>query len=234
MDANGNRRAAEPAGWLGEGHVLGSDAALRRHYPQPHAMVLRKQIAHLDAHCCRLIAASPLLVLATSGPAGVDCSPRGGPPGFAHVHDKETLLLPDRPGNNRLDSLRNIVANPDVGLLFLMPGHDQVLRVNGRAAVSTHPELLAGFAEDGRPPLAVLVIRVQEAFIHCPRALKAAALWDPTRHLAAAGVPSLQEVLAAHLALADPGKPAMEQPQGRTSPAAAAASIRPGQQSEAI
>lgn len=189
--------------WLDGAHVLGSMDALHRHYPPPHEVVLRKQISRLDGSCRRLIAASPFLILATSGPAGVDCSPRGGPPGFAQVHDETTLLLPDRPGNNRLDSLRNIIANPAVGLLLLLPGLGEVLRVNGRAAVSVHPALLERFEEDGRPPRAVLVIRVEEAFIHCPRALVAAGLWDPARHLSAGAVPSLREVLAAHLALVD-------------------------------
>ncbi|MCB4825289.1 MSMEG_1061 family FMN-dependent PPOX-type flavoprotein [Roseicella aerolata] len=189
--------------WLDGAHALDSVDALRRHYPLPHEVVLRKQIARLDVYCRRLIAASPFLVLASSGPTGVDCSPRGGAPGLAQVHDETTLLLPDQPGNNRLDSLRNIIANPAVGLLFLLPGLGEVLRVNGRAAVSVHPALLERFAENGRPPRAVLVIRVEEAFVHCPRALIAAGLWDPARHLPAGAMPSLQEVLAAHLALAD-------------------------------
>jgi PPOX class probable FMN-dependent enzyme len=189
--------------WLEGGYMIADEDALRQYYPAPRDLVLRKQIRRLDAHCRRLIAASPLLLLATSGPAGVDCSPRGGRPGLAEVHDDSTLLLPDRPGNNRLDSLRNIVASPAVGLLFLLPGRDEVLRVNGRAAVSVHPDLLAHFPEDGRPPRAVLVIHVEEAFIHCPRALKASGLWDAARHLPHGGVPSIQEVLVAHLALHD-------------------------------
>lgn len=197
-----------PAAWLEGSHVLDSVEALRRHYPEPHELVLRKQISRLDVQCRRLIAASPFLVLATAGPAGVDCSPRGGPPGLAQVHDDATLLLPDRPGNNRLDSLRNIAANPAVGLLFLLPGRDEVLRVNGRAQLSVHPELLARFTEDGRPPRAVLVIRIEEAFIHCPRAVKAAGLWDPARHLPPGAVPSLQEVLTAHLRLTGGADPA--------------------------
>jgi PPOX class probable FMN-dependent enzyme len=192
-----------PTTWLEGAHALDSVDALRRHYRPPHEVVLRKQISRLDIQCQRLIAASPFLMLATSGPAGVDCSPRGGPPGFAQVHDEATLLLPDRPGNNRLDSLRNIVANPAIGLVFLLPGRNEVLRVNGRAAISVHPDLLERFTEEGLPPRAVLVIHVEEAFIHCPRALKAASLWDPAHHLPAGAVPSMQEVLTAHLLLAE-------------------------------
>lgn len=167
-------------------------------YDRPSERVRLKQIDRLDVHCRAFIAASPFLILATGGASGADCSPRGDRPGFVVVEDDVTLLLPDRRGNNRIDSLRNVVENPAVGLIFLVPGVHETLRVNGRARISVDPALLARFAMDGKAPKTVLVITVQEAFIQCARALVRSDLWNPERHVRRAELPSLGTVLAAH------------------------------------
>lgn len=177
---------------------VSSEEELRALHEAPSARAVRKQIDHVDAHCRAFIARSPFVLLATCGRAGADCSPRGDAPGFVHVRDDRTLLLPDRRGNNRLDSLRNVLENPAVGLLFLVPGVDETLRVNGRASVSTDPALREACAVAGAMPRTVLVVHVEEAFIQCSRALVRSALWDPARHVARGALPSMGAVLAAH------------------------------------
>lgn len=140
---------------------------------------LKKEVPYIHAHYCKLIEASPFAVLATSGPAGLDASPRGDPPGFVHVQDEYTLLMPERRGNNRVDSLRNILTDPRVALLFLIPGVGETLRVNGRACISIEPELLQRFAMDGKLPKCVLVIQVESVFFQCARAIRRSNLWQP-------------------------------------------------------
>jgi len=183
---------------LDDPHTLTSLGALQALYDPPSERVRLKQIDRLDAHCRAFIAASPFLILATGGAAGADCSPRGDRPGFVVVEDDVTLLLPDRRGNNRIDSLKNVVENPAVGLIFLVPGVHETLRVNGRARISVDPALLAPFAVDGKEPKTVLVVTVQEAFIQCARALVRSDLWNPAGHVRRADLPSLRTVLAAH------------------------------------
>ena len=138
---------------------------------------------------------SPFTVLATSGPGGLDASPRGDPAGFAVVHDERTLLLPERRGNNRIDSLRNIVADPRVGLLFLIPGVGETLRVNGRARISVDPALLERMAMQGKPPQCVLVVAVETVFFQCARAITRSALWSGASP--SGGVPTAGEMLQA-------------------------------------
>ena len=179
-------------------HAITSLDALHGLYDAPSERVRLKQIDRLDEHCRAFIAASPFLILATCGSAGADGSPRGDRPGFVEVQDDTTLLLPDRRGNNRIDSLRNIVENPAVGLIFLVPGVHETFRVNGRAQISADPALLARFAVDGKAPKTVLVITVQEAFIQCARALVRSDLWNPARHVRRDELPSLGTILAAH------------------------------------
>jgi uncharacterized protein len=144
-----------------------------------------------------LIEAAPFAVLATRGPGGLDCSPRGDAPGFVRVADETTLLLPDRRGNNRVDSLRNILFDPQAALLFLIPGIGETLRVNGRASISVEPALLESFAVDGKPARSVLAIAVESVFFQCSRAVVRARLWDPALQIDRKAVPTAGEILAA-------------------------------------
>lgn len=144
-----------------------------------------------------LIDASPFVALATSGPEGLDCSPRGDLPGFVRVADPHTLMMPDRLGNNRVDSLRNILRDPRVALLFLIPGIGITLRVNGRAHLETDPALLESFAVDGKAPRSVIVIEVGEVYFQCARAIIRSGLWDPSRHVDPRTLPTPGKILAA-------------------------------------
>ncbi|WP_445490339.1 pyridoxamine 5'-phosphate oxidase family protein [Rhodopseudomonas sp. RCAM05734] len=144
----------------------------------------------------RLIEASPFAALATMGPEGLDCSPRGDLPGFVRVHDDRTLMLPDRRGNNRVDSLRNIVRDSRVALLFLIPGAGTTLRVNGHAHVSADPDLLASFEVDRKAPRTVVVMRVEEIYFQCARAIVRSALWNPDSRVDPASLPTPGEILA--------------------------------------
>ena len=159
---------------------------------------VRKQMDHLDDLSRMFIAASPLMILATSDGVSFDASPRGDSPGFVHVADDHTLLIPDRRGNNRLDSLRNIVRNPRVGLLFLIPGVRETFRVNGEAVLSRDPELTAQFGVQDKFPKTVIVVKVQEAYVHCSRALVRADLWNPAKHAAPGTVPTFGAMMEAH------------------------------------
>jgi PPOX class probable FMN-dependent enzyme len=168
---------------------------LERLYEKPLEASLVKEIDYIHPDYRAFIAASPFVVLATSGPEGLDASPRGDRPGFVSVADDRTLLLPDRRGNNRIDSLRNIVSDPRVGLLFLIPGVSETIRVNGRAVISTAPALLERFAVDGKPPRTVLVVHVDRVYFQCARAILRSALWDPAQHADRAGLPSIGKIL---------------------------------------
>ena len=146
-------------------------AALRAHMGQVSSLAERKTMHRLDRHSRAFIALSPFLVMATADAQGhLDASPRGDPPGFVHTPDDETLILPDRPGNNRVDSLSNLIANPGVGLIFFVPGIEETLRVNGTASVTTDADLLSGLAVLGKPPRTGLRIAVNEVFFHCAKA----------------------------------------------------------------
>ncbi len=170
-------------------------AELTALYDPPIERSLRKQLNRLDEHCRALIAASPFFVIGTQADVA-DASPRGDVAGFVRVVDDHTLVIPDRRGNNRIDTLQNIVRNPRVGLLFLMPGRSETFRVNGDAVISRDPDLLASFAVDGKAPRTVLIVAVKEAYIHCSRAIVRADLWNPAKFGPA--VPSFGTVLAAH------------------------------------
>jgi PPOX class probable FMN-dependent enzyme len=179
-------------------HVVRDLAALEQLYAIPVAAAsLAKEADHIHPHYRALIEASPFAMLATSGPDGLDASPRGDEPGFIVVENEKTLLLPDRRGNNRIDSLRNIVADPRVALLFLIPGVGETLRVNGRATISADPTLCARFAVAGKPPRSVLVIAVETVFFQCSRAVVRADLWNPAKHVARDALPSAGTILAA-------------------------------------
>ena len=177
-------------------HRITDLATLESLYGTPKGAAVAKEIDYLHEHYRRMIAASPFVVLATNGPDGVDTSPRGDPPGFVCVEDEKTLLLPDRPGNNRIDSLRNILSDPHVALLFLIPGIGETLRVNGRAAISIDPALLERFRMNGKLPRSVLVISVDTVFFQCSRAIFRSKLWEPERQIERSSLPSLGRMVA--------------------------------------
>ncbi|WP_298720603.1 pyridoxamine 5'-phosphate oxidase family protein [uncultured Ferrovibrio sp.] len=176
--------------------TMTSESDLRQCYGQPSELVQKKILPKLDKHAKAFIALSPFLTLATRGPDGADCSPRGDAPGFVAVIDDHTLLLPDRRGNNLIDSLRNIVHDPSVGLLFLVPGINESLRVNGTAKIVTDPARLAPFAVHGRVPASALEISVREVFFHCGKALIRSDLWNPARHIERSSFPTLGRIIA--------------------------------------
>jgi PPOX class probable FMN-dependent enzyme len=177
---------------------------LRAIYPPPAERAIRKQLDHLDHHCRRFIALSPFVLLATASAGGAcDVSPKGGPPGFARVLDDTHLLIADATGNRRLDGLENIIENPQVGLVFLIPGMRETLRVNGGVRLSRHPQLLADAATGGRPAQLALIVEVREAYLHCAKALIRSALWDTSTWLADAELPSAAEILSDHTGLND-------------------------------
>ena len=161
-----------------ENHTVTAVDQLPTLYARPSERVLRKEIDHVDAVGRAFIAASPFLILATVGSQGLDCSPKGDKPGFVQVEDDgRTLLIPDRRGNNRIDSIKNVVEDPRIALIFLVPGANETYRVNGRARVSVDPLLKRRFAVDGKEPTTVIVIAVEQAFQHCPKALVRSDLW---------------------------------------------------------
>lgn len=170
-------------------------ADLEALYDTPVPTSITKEIDHLTDLHRAYIEASPFLVVATSGPGGVDTSPRGDPPGFVRVLDERTLLFPDRRGNNRLDTLRNLVDDPRIGLLFLIPGIGVTLRVNGTAEISTDLELRQSFAMDGKLPTTVIVVTTTSVYTQCPKALIRSHLWDPSRHRQASELPSVGDIL---------------------------------------
>jgi len=172
-------------------------AELEALYGIPSEASTVKEVDRLTPHYRAYIEASPFMALATSGPEGLDCSPRGDKPGFVRIHDDKTLMLPDRRGNNRVDSLRNIVRNPRVGLLFLIPGVGNTLRVNGHAHLSVDPDLLESFAVEDKAPRSVTVITVDTVYFQCARALVRSELWNPERHVDPRSLPSAGEILAA-------------------------------------
>ena len=178
---------------------IADEAALRALHHAPMSRATDKVLRALDAHCRRIVALSPFCVIATQGPRGADVSPRGDPPGFVRIIDDATLLLPDRVGNNRLDGTTNLLANPRIGMLFFVPGMNETLRINGTARITDDARLLAASAVNGRAPKIGLVIAVEEAFLHCAKALVRSALWDPGRHIDRASLPSYADMLLDHV-----------------------------------
>ena len=181
-----------------------NDAELREVYRPPAPRAAQKVLDRLDVHCRDFIARSPFCVLSSSNADGqADASPRGDPPGFVKVLDEKTLLLPDRPGNNQVDSLQNIVENPGVGLLFFVPGMNETLRVKGKAEITTDPELLDPLTVGGKAPLSGLKVSVEEAFLHCGRALIRGRIWDAEAQIDRSSYPTYGQVLADQIAGAD-------------------------------
>ena len=177
-------------------------AELRALVGEPSELARKKQIDHLDRHCREYIAHAPFLLLATSDATGrCDVSPKGDAPGFVHVIDDRHLVIPDRPGNKRFDGISNILENPHVGLIFLVPRYEETLRVNGRATVTRDPELLARMDVGGRRPLLAIGVEVEEVFMHCAKAFKRSGLWQPERW------PDISSMAPAACVLFDMAKP---------------------------
>jgi PPOX class probable FMN-dependent enzyme len=179
--------------------AIGTVAELERIYGGASAVgeaATAKVADHITPHYRRFIEAAPFLALATSGPDGLDCSPRGDLPGFVRIADPRTLLLPDRRGNNRIDSLLNVIRDPRVGLMFLIPGIGNAMRVNGRAVIEDDPALLASFAVDNKPPRTVMLIAVQEVYFQCARALIRSGLWRRESHVDPRTLPTPGQILA--------------------------------------
>jgi PPOX class probable FMN-dependent enzyme len=177
---------------------------LGEHYKEPGVVAANKIIGRLDAHSRRFIELSPFCCLGTADEEGrQDVSPRGDVPGFVRVLDEQTLLLPDRPGNNRLDGMRNVLAHPRVGLLFLVPGIFDTLRVNGTAEITVDPDLLAGSAVQSKVPVSGLLVHVEEVFFHCGRALKRGRLWDPSTQVERSVLPPLAAMIKDQLGSSD-------------------------------
>jgi uncharacterized protein len=176
--------------------IVDDESSLRSLYLPPMELALRKQLDRLDAHCRNFLAHSPFAVIGSSRPGrGTDVSPRGDAPGFARVLDDHTIAIPDRPGNNRLDTMSNIVADAEVGLLFFIPGIDETLRINGTARISREPALLAAAAVNGREPRVIIVVAVREAFLHCGKALKRSRLWQDDYRVERRSFPSLGRMI---------------------------------------
>lgn len=169
--------------------------ALRELYKPANPRSVAKQLRSLDRHCRRFVELSPFMLMGSGGASGQDVSPRGGPPGFVKVADANTLLVPDFPGNNRLDTLENLLEDARVGLLFLVPGVDETLRANGTATVETDLALRASTTVDGRMPITVIRVTVEQAYLHCGKALMRSALWDPALHVERTSLPSMGEML---------------------------------------
>lgn len=177
--------------------TISTTSQLEALYGHPGETSTVKEVDCITPHYRAYIAAAPFAVLATSGPEGLDCSPRGDGAGFVRVADPRTLMMPDRRGNNRVDSLRNIVRNGRVALLFLIPGIGNSLRVNGRAQLRTDAELLGSFAVEGKAPRSVIVMTVETVYFQCARAIVRSDLWNPAKHLAGDALPSAGQILAA-------------------------------------
>jgi len=174
------------------------EAELAEMYGPALERSVRKQLDHLDDLCRAFIAASPMVIVGSQGPIAADNSPRGDVPGFVKVADEHTLLIPDRRGNNRLDTLHNLVRNPKVGLLFLVPGVNETFRINGEAVISRDPALTSQFVMQGKAPRTVIVVTVKEAYIQCSRALVRSDIWNPAKHALPGAVPSMGTVMAKH------------------------------------
>lgn len=178
-------------------HRVTSIEQLEAIYGEPVPRSLAKEIDHISAHYRAFIEKAPFVTVATCGPEGLDCSPRGDSPGFVRVVDDKTLMLPDRRGNNRIDSLRNLVRDGRISLLFLIPGVNETLRLNGRAEISVEPDLCASFAVQGKLPRSILVITVERIYFQCQKALVRSRLWDAEAQIPRSRLPSTGTMLEA-------------------------------------
>jgi PPOX class probable FMN-dependent enzyme len=178
-------------------HTITAIEQLEAIYGQPSGAAVWKEIDHINAQYRAFIEAAPFFVLASVGPEGVDCSPRGDAPGFVRVVDERTLMIPDRRGNNRIDSLRNIVRDPRVSLLFLIPGVGETFRIIGRAEISTDPALLESFIFAGKTPRAVIIVKAERVYFQCSKAIVRSKLWDAETKIDRKSLPSNGTIIAA-------------------------------------
>jgi uncharacterized protein len=192
------RETADQEGTMKESsdHRVTTLEALAALYGEPYGPAIVKEIDHINPHYRRFIEAAPFFALATCGSEGLDCSPRGDAPGFVRVADAKTLHIPDRRGNNRIDSLRNIISDPRVALLFLIPGVGETIRVIGRASISTDPALTQSFIVNDKTPRTVIVVAVERVFYQCTKAIVRSKLWDPAGHIDRKSLPSAGAILA--------------------------------------
>jgi uncharacterized protein len=177
-------------------HLVTSLEVLESIYGAPSGAAVVKEIDHVNADYRAFIEAAPFCAVATSGPGGLDCTPRGDPPGFIRVKDEKTLLIPDRRGNNRIDSLRNLIADPRISLLFLIPGCGETIRVNGRAVISIDPALCESLAFAGKAPRSVIVVTVDRVYYQCAKAIVRSRLWDPAMQIDRRTLPTSGTILA--------------------------------------
>ncbi|MCR9257237.1 MAG: pyridoxamine 5'-phosphate oxidase family protein [Alphaproteobacteria bacterium] len=177
-------------------YVIGSEEELRSLFPAQHSLAVQKCLGSLDRHSRHFIGMSPFVVVGTRDADGrSDVSPRGDPPGFVKVLDDQTLAIPDRPGNNRLDTMANLLSDSSIGLLFLIPGFDDTLRVNGSARLTRDPDLLASMEVSGKRPKLAIKVTVSEVFLHCAKAFRRSKLWDPEAHQDRSAMPSLAKII---------------------------------------
>jgi uncharacterized protein len=177
-------------------HLVTTLEQLEALYDEPYGPAIAKEIDHVNAHYRAFIEAAPFCALATSGADGLDCTPRGDPPGFVRVADEKTLLIPDRRGNNRVDTLRNLLQDPRISLMFMIPGCGEVIRINGRAVISVDPELCKSFAFNDKVPRSVLVVTVERVYYQCAKAIVRSRLWDASTQVDRKSLPSAGTILA--------------------------------------
>ncbi len=181
---------------LNPAHLITTEADLRAAFPPTHKNAVLKCLDHIDPHARAFIERSPFLCIGTQSADGTaDVSPRGDPRGFVKILDEKTILIPDRPGNNRLDTLANIVSNPSVGLLFLVPGYDETLRINGTARLTRDPDLLKLLSVKDRVPTVAIAVEIHELFLHCAKAFRRSKLWDPNELQDRSEMPSLMKII---------------------------------------
>lgn len=193
-------------------HLITTEDQLRDVIGHPRDVVIKKQINRLDAHCQQFIAQSPFLVIASSNEAGVcDVSPRGDAPGFVLTLNDRYLIIPERPGNRRVDTMRNILTNPQVSVIFIIPGLEETLRIKGRACITNDPQLLEQMKVKDKLPLVAIAIDVQSCFIHCAKAFKRSQLWKPEAWLNPEQLPNVSKMLADHINMDDVDEEAVNQ-----------------------
>ncbi len=176
-------------------HQITTIDDLEKLYDHPQKRSLVKEISYISEHYARFIEKSPFVIIASSGPDGLDCSPRGDPPGFVRIIDEKTLMIPDRRGNNRIDTLRNLIIDPRISLLFLIPGIGETLRVNGTAKIVSEPNLCKSFELQNKVPQSILVVNAEQVYFQCQKALVRSGLWKAEHHITRSTLPSIGDII---------------------------------------